>query len=168
MLGLAEELATPYSVWCMRAPREHPQQRFAWFDLDWTRTPPVPNIDQARQALRLITDWLDSRPTKWIVAGFSQGAMMAGALLDRADAAWLMSGRFVPKLHTFEQVAGKMALVQHGTFDPVLPFEGGRELASSLESAGARVQFESYTIGHGVSPQEISDARAWLASLGPA
>jgi phospholipase/carboxylesterase len=52
----------------------------------------------------------------------------------------------------------------HGTFDPMVPYEGGKQAAETLRGLGYRVEWHDYPMAHGVCPQEIADIRAWLLS----
>ncbi|MCU0256483.1 MAG: hypothetical protein MUF60_07050, partial [Vicinamibacterales bacterium] len=51
----------------------------------------------------------------------------------------------------------------HGTEDPVVPYPAGVIARDALRAAGHAVEWKSYPIPHGLSPQEISEVGAWLA-----
>jgi phospholipase/carboxylesterase len=98
--------------------------------------------------------------------------MAAGVLLrnpEIVDAVWLMSGRLIPQFDEGSPAgAPKPILVQHGSYDDVLPPGEGRGLAALLKERGHNVEFHEYTMGHQISDHSLSDARIWLAGiLGP-
>lgn len=105
-----------------------------------------------------------------IIAGFSQGAAMAlhtglrypqrlaglialsGYLLlgDRLAAEGSVANRDVP------------IFMAHGSHDPVVAFEYGRQSAQFLEQAGYPLDWRSYPIPHSVSPAELTDIGTFL------
>ncbi len=109
-----------------------------------------------------------------IVAGFSQGAAMAAALVYRASAerarpagAIAMSG-FLPETSAVPLAVGDdlpPALVQHGLYDPMVPPHRGRKLAQMLAARGAPVVYREYPMQHQVALESIEDARNWLTEV---
>jgi phospholipase/carboxylesterase len=68
-----------------------------------------------------------------------------------------------PSVHpTAESVAGARFWWGHGTADPQIPFELARQGRGLLAGAGAELEARDYPMGHGISPDEARDARAWL------
>lgn len=105
-----------------------------------------------------------------IVAGFSQGGSMVLALTfgkegrPRPAGVIVMSG-FLPMDPTFEfdfESPVPPVLVQHGTSDELIPVEVARQTSAFLASNGVPVVHKEYEIGHGVTPESLADARAWL------
>jgi phospholipase/carboxylesterase len=47
--------------------------------------------------------------------------------------------------------------------DPSIPFAMGEQGRAALRAAGAELETGDYPIGHGISPDEATDIRAWLA-----
>jgi phospholipase/carboxylesterase len=52
-----------------------------------------------------------------------------------------------------------------GSRDQVVPASRGERAAELLESGGADVRFETYDVGHGTTPTEISDVVQWLEAV---
>ena len=109
-----------------------------------------------------------------IVAGFSQGGALAVALGLRGGGRAHPAGilRMSTYLATpegldldWEGAKDIPALVQHGTEDPMIPVERGRELAAALETHGAPVTFRDYPMQHEVSAESVDDAHRWLLSV---
>jgi phospholipase/carboxylesterase len=61
-----------------------------------------------------------------------------------------------------ETVAGTRFFWGHGTADPAIPFAMGQEGRAALRAAGAALETRDYPIGHGISPEEAADVRAWI------
>lgn len=104
-----------------------------------------------------------------VLGGFSQGGVMAmGYALRNPGAAPLVmnfSGFLAdhPTVQpTAETVAGTRFFWGHGTADPQIPFALAVEGRKRLRDAGADLAARDYPIGHGISPDEARDARAWL------
>jgi phospholipase/carboxylesterase len=106
------------------------------------------------------------RPTAPVVlGGFSQGAAMAAAwtlTTDRPPHALLVFSGYLPDLGAGRAVPGLPVFVGHGLQDPVLPVAHGRQLADTFAARGAVVTARYYTVGHGLHPEEVEDARRFL------
>jgi phospholipase/carboxylesterase len=53
----------------------------------------------------------------------------------------------------------------HGSHDPVVPYHLGDDSRYFLEQAGIDVQWHSYSMQHGVCPDEINDISQWLQKI---
>lgn len=111
---------------------------------------------------------LDWRRT--IVGGFSQGAVMSYALglgpgRPRPAGILAMSG-FVPTVEGWEpELAGREGLpvlIAHGSMDPVISVDFGRDARDRLTSAGLAVTFRETPVTHAIDPRLVPDLRAWL------
>lgn len=100
-------------------------------------------------------------PTNQIIlGGFSQGAMVStDTVLTNADdflSLVIMSGALVKK-NEWQQAASKKNLSflqSHGTQDPILPWQGAKELYELLISCGVSGEFISFEGGHSI-PNEL-------------
>ncbi len=112
-----------------------------------------------------------------VVAGFSQGGAIAmhTALRSTRKLAGLMALSTYLPLHSYFQAeviddpgAGDKALpifMAHGTFDPVLPRQLGRDSADLLQASGFEIEWHEYPMAHAICAEEIADIRNWLLSL---
>jgi phospholipase/carboxylesterase len=105
-----------------------------------------------------------------VLAGFSQGGVMAMAYALRNPGTVPLVMNFSGFLAdhpsvvpTAETVSGTRFFWGHGTADPQIPFDLAVEGRAKLAAAGAELTARDYPIGHGISPAELRDARAWLA-----
>jgi len=174
LMGLVGEVNPAWSIVAPRAPIKLPWGGFAWFTVDF-----LPDGrrqydgNQARAATDAVERWLadlkGSRPdSPLILGGFSQGAMIALAVAQRAPerlrALWLMSGTVVPELTVTPFPAFAFpVLVQHGTEDEVLPVELGRALSAHLTSHEVTHDYREYAMPHTISAQSLEYGLRWIA-----
>jgi len=109
-----------------------------------------------------------------IVGGFSQGAALALALgLRRSErqhpaGVLVMSGYF-PEAdgldYDWNAASEIPVLVQHGTDDPMLPVQRGRDLAQTLFDRGVPVTYSEYPMGHEVALESVQQAHEWMLAV---
>lgn len=141
-----------------------------------------PDPETFRATLPLVAGWLETLPAltgvPWehtVLGGFSQGAVLAYALglgLGRgrpAPAGILALSGFVPTVEGFELDldgrAGLPVAIGHGTADPIIAIDWGREARDRLEAAGAAVTYRESPIGHSVDPGFLRVLAGWLAEI---
>jgi len=110
---------------------------------------------------------------KIVLAGFSQGAVMAlftGIHFSKRLAGIMALSGYLP--FTRETLAAQQSknqatslFVGHGTGDNVVPYQAGLMAYDTLQSAGFKAQWHSYTMAHSVSGQEIRDISVWLQEI---
>ena len=54
--------------------------------------------------------------------------------------------------------------IGHGTHDPVISVEFGREAQRRLEPSGASILYREYPLPHTIDPAFLSDLRAFVAA----
>jgi phospholipase/carboxylesterase len=108
-----------------------------------------------------------------VLGGFSQGAVMAysfglGAGRLRPAALIALSG-FIPTVEGFELDLSEIppVAIGHGTYDPIIPVEFGRQARKILEEAGASVLYREYPLPHAIDPQFLMELRSWLGQALP-
>lgn len=145
----------------------------AWWNIDLGDRPSdrseehPPGMDEAREDLEALMARLPLVPSRTIVAGFSQGGMLAmelglrrrpplagiaslsGGALD-ADA-WVRRGRRGPPI-----------FLSHGRQDPLLSFDAASRLHARLDEAGARVTWKPFDGGHAIPDEVVQDLITWM------
>jgi len=125
----------------------------------------------------LLAGWLDTLLEEHgidhgrvVLGGFSQGTAMSYAvgLGDRrpAPAGIIGLSGFIPTVEGFDiDLSGRSGLpvaIGHGSGDPVIGVEWGREARDRLTEAGAEVTYEEHPGGHGIDPRFLSRLPAWV------
>ncbi len=108
---------------------------------------------------------------KIILAGFSQGGVMSlftGLRYNKSLAGIMALSCYLPtgdKLPTQLSEANKQTplLQQHGEQDEVVPYEAGLSAYELIKSASYATQWQSYTMGHSVLPEQLQVIGQWLA-----
>ena len=110
------------------------------------------------------------RPERLVLAGFSQGGVMAYSLALAAarprPAGVLAFSGFVPRVDGFEldlaARAGMPVSIAHGTLDPIIRVEFGRDARKRLTDAGLDVVYREDPVGHTITPGGLAQAKAVL------
>ncbi len=125
----------------------------------------------------LVSDWLRELPDltgvpfeRTVLGGFSQGCVMAYALgLGKgrpAPAGIVGLSGFVPTVEGLEldlsDRAGFRVAIGHGTHDPVIGVEWGRDARERLSAAGAEILYRESPLDHTIDPGYVVELRDWL------
>tara|TARA_Y100000389_G_scaffold204898_1_gene260609 strand:+ start:5429 stop:6088 length:660 start_codon:yes stop_codon:yes gene_type:complete len=108
---------------------------------------------------------------KIVIAGFSQGGAVAihTALQSSYNIAGLMALSTYVALSDISDTAicrkNLPIFMAHGTFDPVLEIDWGRESANKIIESGYSVDWHEYSMGHTISSKEITDISKWLSHI---
>jgi phospholipase/carboxylesterase len=180
LLPLAAHLDPRLLCVSVRAPCEYAVMGYSWFDIDWSTAPPTYDLAQAeesRAALAALLPELSRRhgtdPARTFLLGFSQGGAMAlSVALTRPDlvrGVVVHSGRLIADLGARIAPAAALArldaLVLHGSEDPVLPVERGREIRDFLEPVlGERMTYAEHDAGHEITAASLDDVRWWVTA----
>jgi phospholipase/carboxylesterase len=162
-----------------RAPLALPPGGRHWYVV---RQVGYPDPETFRGSVDLLADWLDALPeaigVPWervVLGGFSQGTAMTYALglgAGRPRPAGLigLSG-FIPQVPGFEldleTARGLPVAIGHGTRDPIIGVEFGREAKQVLEQAGAQVTYRESPMAHSVDPGFLHELAGWVARAVP-
>lgn len=151
----------------------------AWYDvkgLDISAREDEAGIRESATAIEaLISRELDRGiPAQRIVlAGFSQGGAMAlhtGLRFNSRLAGLLVLSGYLPLAESCSAEVSEAnreipIFMGHGEVDNVVPIWIARESRDRLVKLGYRVQWHSYPMPHTVSPEELHDIRAFLATV---
>lgn len=139
-----------------------------------------PDPDTFFPTFERLSGWLDASLAahgipieRTVLGGFSQGTVMSYALAfgegrPRPAGVLAFSG-FIPQVEGFDlavrDLRGFPVAIGHGTYDPVISVEFGREARRRLESAGADVAYRESPMPHGIDPGFVETLKPWLARL---
>jgi phospholipase/carboxylesterase len=164
-----------------RGPLQLPPGGYHWYAVRQIGYPDPGTFLPTYEALAA---WVDERLPeltgvpieRTVLGGFSQGTVMAHALgLGRSrprPAGILAMSGFIPTVEGFEleleSRKGLPVAVMHGTHDPVIGVEFGRDARDRLTAAELDVLYRESPVGHGVDPRGIDELRGWLVRTLPA
>lgn len=157
-----------------RAPLALPPGGAHWYAVPRVGFPDPATFAEGYGAL---AEWFDGLPyaaADVVVGGFSQGAVMTyalglGAGRQRPRALVALSG-FIPTVTGWEadlEPPLPPIAIAHGTYDPVIPVEFGRDARARLEAAGAAVLYCESPIEHWIDPQLVPELRDFAAAAFP-
>lgn len=147
---------------------------FGWWPITAGREIDPQAFDAARQLLREFLDDACKRypvdRRKLVVAGFSQGGVMAYdlALSDPGRFAGLVAlSSWLPEaldaaIPASDEQRNFPALVIHGTQDPMIPVERAQDSRRRLLARGVNVHYRELEMQHEVSPDALRELVLWL------
>jgi phospholipase/carboxylesterase len=125
----------------------------------------------------LLGSWVDQAllhfpadPRKVAVVGFSQGGVMAFDLVLRSPerfvglaalSSWLPA-ELAASISGSDALSRFPVLVQHGTRDPMIPIERGRETRTHLQQLGVALSYREYEMQHEICPDSLRHLIQWL------
>jgi phospholipase/carboxylesterase len=156
-----------------RGPLQLPPIGHHWYAVDDGR----PDPETFRATFERLQSWLEGLADRTgvpiertVVGGFSQGAVMAWALglgsgRPRPAGILAMSGA-LPVVPGFdlqlEDLGGLPVAVTHGTQDPLVAIERGRDARDRARAAGADVVYRETDVPHIVDPRVVPGLVTWL------
>jgi phospholipase/carboxylesterase len=157
-----------------RGPLSLPPGGAHWYSV---RQIGYPDPETFQATFGRLSSWLDATLAehsvpldRTILGGFSQGTVMAYALGlgggRPAPAGILALSGFMPTVEGFdldlENREGFPVAIGHGTLDPVIGVEWGREARDRLTAAGADVLYREYPTAHTLDPRELPTFTDWV------
>jgi phospholipase/carboxylesterase len=159
---------------CPRGPLELPPTGHQWY------APQADGLADAETFLatfQRLQAWLEGLAARTgvpiertVLGGFSQGAVMAWALglgpgRPRPAGILAMSGA-LPSVPGFvlqlEDLGGLPVAITHGTQDPLVDVERGRDTRDRAVAAGADVVYRETDVPHTVDPRVVPDLVGWV------
>jgi phospholipase/carboxylesterase len=147
---------------------------YGWFPLGGGAEADPAEVDKGRSAVAAFLDAavaafpVDRR--RLVLLGFSQGGVLAYqlALADPGRFAGLMAlcswlpGPLAASVTPQPAHAALPALVVHGSRDPMIPVERGRESRDALVRLGVPTTYREYPMGHEIGPDALRALMEWL------
>jgi len=161
-----------------RAPLSLPPGGAHWYVLGGIGTPEATTFYASYGAA---SEWLDGflaehgiGHNRLVLGGFSQGGVMAYSLgLGRGrprPAALIVFSSFTPNVEGFELDLSPPlppVAIGHGTLDPVIEVEWGRQAREVLEAAGAEVLYRETPMYHQIDPDFVLEIGIWIRRVIP-
>lgn len=181
LMGLAPFVPPQFHVLSLRAPYAMGHDAHAWFqftvDADGTRHINVPQEQKSRQVVQqtvqLAASQLGIDPERVVVAGFSQGGIMALSLLltqpQLLRAAMVWHSRLLPEAlpaqAPAEAMKDKALWVSHGTYDNVIPLTSAHAIRDHAKALPLLLSYQEYPGAHEIRPEELRASMQWLEHL---
>jgi len=141
------------------------------------REPGYPQRDTFEQTFQILDAWLSALaaeigvpPERTIIGGFSQGAVMAWALIlgtgrPRAGGLLAVSG-YIPRVTDFELddkgLKDLPVAICHGADDPRVPVGLAQSARDRALEAGADVLYRETDVPHILDPRVVPDLIGWV------
>ena len=151
------------------------QRAYGWFPLSGAGEIEPAALIGARGVLEgFIDDAIEQYPIdtdRLVLMGFSQGGVMAYDLaLGRPEryaalvalSSWLPDA-IVEGLPESEARASLVTLLIHGTKDPMIAIDNGKDARDKLRTLGIEASWGEYEMGHEISQAALRDLVSWLA-----
>ncbi|MDG2201045.1 MAG: hypothetical protein P8K80_07670 [Phycisphaerales bacterium] len=151
---------------------------WAWFDLLFTPGEGIgydePSAARAvEQADAFVTETmqrLGTEPDQLHLLGFSQGSMIAHALLLRGSTppagVAACSGRLVDEVFAArpdpDRLQDRRLFVSHGRFDDVIPVQCGQDIRDWYQPTGIDLEYHEYDMAHGLDQSCMQDLANWF------
>jgi phospholipase/carboxylesterase len=179
LLGLAPYLHGGEAlVICPQGPVEVPvgpgTTGYGWFPLIIGSPPDPAEFGLARERLAAFVEAAIEHypvdPRKLVVAGFSQGGVMAYDMALRdperfaglvALSSWLRE-EIADAIGPQPGIGSLPIFVSHGTRDPMISVDSGRESRDRLIAMGASPTYREYDMEHGIGGETLRDLVQWL------
>jgi phospholipase/carboxylesterase/glyoxalase family protein len=108
---------------------------------------------------------------KLVAAGYSNGANIAGSLIllhpGLLRAAVLLRAMVPFEPEVTPDLSGMPVFMASGRRDQMIPPDNSQRLADILDGAGADVDLRWRDTGHGLTHEEVAQAKEWLAGTLP-
>ena len=177
LFSFADSLPEKALVVSIRAPYSIQPTGFAWYSIYFDEVRGKWSDDhQAIEARDRIASLIDEIVEKYqtnannvTLMGFSQGAILSYGIAltypEKVKNVIAMSG-YVNENIIEEKKSEYEHLdfyCSHGTMDQVVLFEWAKQTPDYLKSKGVKLVFETFPIGHGVSPKNFYSLSDWLS-----
>ena len=178
LFSFAPELPDDSYVISVRAPYDLQPYGHAWyaihFDADENK---FSDNEQAKESVEIIASFIDEITKQYPIdsknitlIGFSQGAILSYTTAltypEKISKVVALSGylnqEILPEVIDTKAISHLKFFVSHGSVDQVIPVDWARKAKPALENLGLEVEYQEYPIGHGVSPKNFFDFKAWL------
>lgn len=177
LFSFASELPDNYRIISLRAPYNLGMHNsFAWyainFDADQNK---FSDTDQAKSSMELLNKTVVELQEKYgnhaedtALIGFSQGCILSMAFAlnypKLVNNIVGLSGYLIPDLlpNQDRDYSNLHIYNSHGTMDGVIPLSWAEKTENYMQKHHIDYVFETYTVGHGVHPQNFYSFKAWL------
>lgn len=178
LFSFAEELPEEFAVVSVEAPYKMPDfQWFAWYSIELNHNTPSFDVTQAISSRDKIAFFIDEICEKFnfdkekiTLLGFSQGCILSLALAisfpEKIKRVVGLSGYLEEKIieenFSEKDFSNTKIYLSHGIYDPIIPIQWAENGKNILLKNNIHLLFETYPMGHSISPQNFYSFCNWL------
>lgn len=177
LFELAPQMPGNYYVFSVRAPYTIGAEQYQWYEIKRNAGNIEINFEQEELSRKKLIKFIDQLVAKYklnknkiIVAGFSQGGILAEAIgltaPEKVAGVACFSGRYLPELKPLIKskalLQNKKIFLAHGTQDQVITINAAEENYKTLNELGMKVHYKKDDIGHSISAILIKEFNLWL------
>jgi len=178
LFALASQMPANYYVFSVRAPYTIADEQYQWYEIKRTEGNIEINFEQEELSRKKLIKFIDQLVLKYklnkdkiIVAGFSQGGILAEAIgltaPQKVAGVACFSGRYLaelkPMIKSKAQLQNKKVFLAHGTQDQLITINVAEENYKALKALGLNVHYKKDAIGHSISATLLKEFNLWLA-----
>ncbi len=149
------------------------QYRDSRFDPEWSQVNTA--LDELTHFLSTLPQHYPVDPTKMVLMGFSQGAMMCSGFVFshpfEVVGVVSLAGAMLPLRDIEPQdnlLAGLPVFIAHGVRDEVIPVKYAQQTRNVYTSFGADVTYGEYSSAHKMHTSAFTDLKQWMNKVLPA
>ena len=177
LFSLATQMPGNYYVFSLRAPYAIGAAQYQWYEIKRNAGNIDIDFEQEELSRKKVIKFIDQLIVKYklnknkiIVAGFSQGGILAEAIgltaPEKVAGVACFSGRYLPELKPMikskAQLHNKKIFLAHGTKDQLLTINLAEENYKTLKELGLNVRYKKDAIGHSISATLLKEFNLWL------
>ncbi len=150
----------------------------AWYDIKEMDLRKREDVDGIEESRKILESYIQKEKDagipadKILLAGFSQGGVIilhTGLRYPEPLAGLLALSTYLALPDTLATEADPAnskipVFMAHGTMDPIIPIQQGKNSADQLTKAGYSVEWHDYPMQHAVSLEEIEDIGRWIST----
>ena len=177
LFSFSRSIPSEFTIVSIRGPIKTPGMGYAWYDIYFDhKGNKTYDIEMALKSRDLIIEFIKGCSIEYntdlnntTLLGFSQGSILINAVAltypKNVKNIISMSGGIDPTIINLskDNLNDLSFYISHGTEDEVLPFNQAKESLSFLTQNNICYDFETYPVGHGVSPENFKSMLSWLS-----
>lgn len=178
LFAFADELPEEYAVFSLKAPIRLEPYGNAWYNIYFDNAQgkfsddeqAIASRDLVRRCIDEIIENYKINRNNITLLGFSQGTILSFAVAlsypEKIKNVIGLSGYIneeILKPGYAQNDFSKLSIyTSHGSIDQVIPVQWARKTQPFMENLNIDCTYSEFPVGHGVSPQNLQELKAWL------